>query len=76
MILGDLCFPIIPQHNTLTLQHSVIFITSEESIKENDDLRLLYNFIKQYDEVQSVYLSMSRLVFLPLVAILLTKKVK
>ena len=76
MILGDLCFPIIPQHNTLTLQHSVIFITSEESIKENDDLRLLYNFIKQYDEVQSDYLSMSRLVFLPLVAILLTKKVK
>ena len=76
MILGDLCFPIIPQHNTLTLQHSVIFITSEESIKENDDLRLLYNFIKQYDEVQSAYLSMSRLVFLPPVAILLPKKVK
>ena len=76
MILGDLCFPIIPQHNTLTLQHSVIFITSEESIKENDDLRLLYNFIKQYDEVQSAYLSMSRFVFLPPVAILLTNKVK
>ena len=76
MILGDLCFPIIPQHNTLTLQHSVIFIASEESIKENDDLRLLYNFIKQYDEVQSTYLSMSRLVFLPPVAILLTNKVK
>ena len=51
MILGDLGFPIIPQRNTLTLQYSGIFISSEESFKKSDDLRLLYNFIKQYDEI-------------------------
>ena len=62
MILGDLGFPIIPQRNTLTLQYSGIFISSEESIKKNDDLRLLYNFIKQYDEIQSAYLTMSRFI--------------
>ena len=59
MIFGDLGFPIIHQHNTLTLQYSAIFISSEESIKKNDDLRLLYNFIKQHDEIQSAYLTIS-----------------
>ena len=62
MILGDLGFPIIPQRNTLTLQYSGIFISSEESFKKSDDLRLLYNFIKQYDEIQSVCLTMSRFI--------------
>ena len=48
----------------------------EESMKENDDSRLLYNFVKQYAEILSAYLAMSHLVFLLPVAILLTMKKK
>ena len=37
MILRDLDFPTVPQHNALPLEYRGIFITIEVTIKENDD---------------------------------------
>ena len=62
ILLYFLNFPITPQYNTLIQKH--------KSINENND-SWLYNFKKRFDEIQSTYLAMNRLVSLLSVAITL-----